>query len=56
MIPNIAGQSDAHVFEMELEGGIKERFAAGSAKDRGAWVSKIWWELHLTVSIFQISC
>ncbi|KAF9519258.1 hypothetical protein BS47DRAFT_84289 [Hydnum rufescens UP504] len=42
LVPIIAGHNDAHVFEMELEGGMKERFAAWSVKDRGSWVSKIW--------------
>jgi hypothetical protein len=49
LIPIIAGHNDAHVFEMELEGGMKERFAARSVKDRGSWVSKIWWGLDYSL-------
>ena len=35
-------EGEAYVFEIELAGGVKERFAAGSIKERGAWVSAIW--------------
>ena len=42
MIPAVQGQDSVHVFEMELEGGAKETFAAASIKDRGMWVSSIW--------------
>lgn len=33
---------EAHVFEIELDGDVKELFAAESSKERGAWVSAIW--------------
>lgn len=33
---------EAHVFEVELDGGVKEYFSANTTKDRGAWVSAIW--------------
>jgi hypothetical protein len=33
----------AHVFELEFEDGRKEMFAVPSVRERGGWVSALWW-------------
>ena len=40
--PDWEGRS-SHVFEVEFEGGITERFAVQSFRTRGEWVSSIWY-------------
>ena len=47
ILPNYEGgdegdADDAYVFEIELDGGVREFFASRTLKDRGAWVSAIW--------------
>lgn len=46
IVPNYDGsegdKDNAHVFEIELHGGVREFFASATLKERSAWVSAIW--------------
>lgn len=35
---------EGHLFEIQLDGGTKELFAAASASERAAWTSAVWYD------------